>query len=530
MSQDPQPPTPDLSGQSGWQPTPPPTPDPPPPDPGQPGGWEPPPVPPGPLPPPSPPPGPPARPRLRTSTEIQGNILAAFNKDHQMFLFLRLPDDSAAARAWLTEIEPQIATTDEVETFNEQFSAARRKRGGDDPEKLAAVWVAIGLTVSGLRKLWHDPPQFALPGGEFEAFEQQAPARAQILGDVGKSGPENWVFGGPDQPPIDVVLTVAADRPSDLRGKLRKLRDLASKHGIVIAFEQEGETLPHGRAGNEHFGFKDGISQPGVRDYHEEDQNRPGERLGHPGTKLIAPGEFILGEPNETGQAANVPEWMKSGSFQVFRRLSQDVPGFWAQMRRAKEEQGVSLSEDQLAAKLVGRWRSGTPLAQSPDRDNRSAKNPLHDNDFGFHDDPEGLKTPRFAHVRKMYPRGTTPDRAHRIMRRGIPFGRPFDPTFGRGHGPDADRGLIFNIYCASIEQQFEFLQQSWANNAHFPQGQDGADPVIGQDPIRVNLRTQEHHGGQGVDFKRFVETTGAVYAFAPSKTTLRRLVAGEAL
>lgn len=494
------------------------------------GGWQP--EPPGPAPPEPPPappgpPGPPPRPRLRSSVEIQGNILAAFNKDRQTFLFLRLPDGERC-RTWLRELEPQIATTDEVETFNEQFSAARRARGGDDPENLVAVWVNVGFTVDGLRKLWRNSDAFQFPEGRFEAFAQRAHARAAGVGDAGESDPSRWVFGAPEQPVVDAIVTVAADRRRDLVGKLRRLRELAAEHGVVTVFEQEGETLPFGRAGHEHFGFKDGISQPGVRDFHEPDPARPDERIGHPGTKLIAPGEFIIGEIDETGQAPEAPEWMRDGSFQVFRRLSQDVPAWWAQVRQARERD-LGVTEDQLAAKLVGRWRSGTPLARADERDNRSAKKPIDDNDFSYEDDPEGVKTPRFAHIRKLYPRGAFDDRRHRIMRRGIPFGRPFDPSFGRGHGVDAERGLIFNIYCADIERQFEFLQASWANNPGFPQQGDGADPVIGADPVRVTLRLRDR-AEQALDFRRFVRTSGALYAFAPSKRTLQRLAAGEPL
>jgi deferrochelatase/peroxidase EfeB len=151
------------------------------------------------------------------------------------------------------------------------------------------------------------------------------------------------------------------------------------------------------------------------------------------------------------------------------------------------------MTEDQLAAKLVGRWRSGTTLAHAPERDNRSERDRERDNDFRFEDDPEGLKTPRAAHIRKMYPRDSRiQDRIHRILRRGIPFGATTDPTAGRGHGVDADRGLIFNVFQASIENQFEFLQQQWAILAIFPSvaiGEDrtdGPDGVIGNDPRTV--------------------------------------------
>ncbi|RPJ23140.1 MAG: Dyp-type peroxidase, partial [Planctomycetaceae bacterium] len=325
-----------------------------------------------------------------------------------------------------------------------------------------------------------------------------------------------------------------ADEDDDLKLELDKQRALASKHCVTVVFEQRGDTLPEDRAGHEHFGFKDGVSQPGVRGFHPADPNNPNERAGHPGTEIIAPGEFIRGFVSESG-AQFTPEWMVEGSFQVLRRLSQDVPGFWAQVTRQRHSlpSDDPMSEDLLATKLVGRWRSGTPLSHAPDRDNRSAQDREQDNNFKYDDDPDGIKTPRFAHIRKMYPRDHSRfgDRTRRIIRRGIPFGGPFDPASGRGRGVDSDRGLLFNAYMASIEEQFEFLQQAWANEPTFPPFGDsrisGPDPVIGEDPAAVEIR-REDRPDVHLDFRRFVHTTGAVYAFSPSISTIRRLANGE--
>ena len=468
---------------------------------------------------------------MRESEEIQGNILAGFNKDHQVFLLLQFTDP-VSGRAYLGELWPRIATTRQVATFNAQFSNARRLRGGDDPENLKAVWVNVGLTGRAF--------EFLAPGLEpdlqnFFAFRLGAAARAADLRDVGQSDPANWLFGAPHQPPVDLILTIAADEEEDLQTEVEKQRALAAKHGLIVVFEQRGDTLPDERAGHEHFGFKDGVSQPGVRGFHPVNPENPDERLGHPGTEMIAPGEFILGFVSEFG-AQESPEWMHDGSFQVFRRLSQDVPSWWAQVTRQNQSlpSDDPMTEDLLAAKLVGRWRSGTPLAHAPDRDNRSAQDRTQDNNFKFDDDPEGIKTPRFAHIRKMYPRNNSRfgDRTRRIIRRGIPFGQAFDPTAGRGHGVDADRGLIFNVFMASIENQFEFLQQAWANSAQFPGNvlgdnrTDGPDPIIGEDTAPCEIR-REDRPDVHLDFRRFVFTTGALYAFAPSISTLRRLSEG---
>jgi Dyp-type peroxidase family len=225
---------------------------------------------------------------------------------------------------------------------------------------------------------------------------------------------------------------------------------------------------------------------------------------------------------------------MTNGSFHVIRRLAQDVPGWWAQAEaQAQQTNAPSLTSDALAAKLVGRWRSGTPLAHAPDSDMRSGHLSDDDNDFEYSDDPDGLKTPRFAHIRKAYPRdqanpGEGEAERHRIMRRGIPFGLPFDPALGRGFGVDAERGLVFAAFMASIEKQFEFIQQQWVNATNFPADADGIDPVIGTGGA-VALK-RNGIADQPLNFMQFVTTEGALYAFAPSLPTLQLLASGQPL
>lgn len=129
-------------------------------------------------------------------------------------------------------------------------------------------------------------------------------------------------------------------------------------------------------------------------------------------------------------------DWMRDGSFHGIRRLAQDVPGWWAQVEgRSGEISAPPMAADPLAAKLVGRWRSGTPLAQAPDRDQRS-RDPRNDNDFGYSDDPEGTKTPRFAHIRKVYPRdGAAPGEVEAQTSQDHPTGDALRAPLRPGEG-----------------------------------------------------------------------------------------------
>lgn len=470
---------------------------------------------------------------LRASTNIQGKILAAFNKDHAVFLFVEL--SAGTARGWLGDLVPLTAVTKEVEDFNEEFSA-KRHGDGQDPTDMHAQWVGLGFTVDGLQKLTIDAQRLTSDLRQFAAFVSKPnnAQRAEALGDKGASAPARWLFESEARTPVDAVVTLEADRPDDLRALESEIEAINNRHGVSVIFRQPGETLPESAKGHEHFGFKDGISQPGVRQFHKEDPQHPGQRLGHPGQDLIAPGEFVLGYPDQRGETTPTPEWMRDGSFQVYRRLAQDVPGFSESVEQ-QQRNVAEVDPEKLGAKLVGRWRSGASLAQNPDNDPHPGANAPEDNDFGYQaDDSEGAKTPRFAHIRKVYPRDAQPpgDQAseeHRILRRGIPFGPPFDPTGGSGDGVDEERGLNFVCFQASIENQFEFLQEAWANGNDFPRPGDGPDPVIGNNDAgnTVTLHTRDGQAHR-LAFARFVSTQAAVYAFNPSKAALAQFAQGQ--
>jgi Dyp-type peroxidase family len=496
--------------------------------------------------------GAPAFPDLRDSERIQGNVLAGFNKDHQHFLLLKFPAAVEQTRAWLGELAPRLATNRAVAAFNRRFSLARAA-GGGDPEDLRSLWFNVSLTASGIRAL--DPTaidtlvaQTYLPLG-IRAWIDGAPAVAGQVGDVGPGNePASWRFGRVVGD-VDAIVCIAADDPGDLAVELQRQHNLIGTHGLLIAYEEMGNTLPGAAAGHEHFGFKDGISQPGVIGFDEADPVRTDQVAGRPGTDLIAAGEFLVGYPRQGDQpeqpeaAMPAPLWMFDGSFLVFRRLAQDVPGFWAGVGQQYETLTAPVTDaipsaDALAARLVGRWRSGTPTDHSPSIDQRSSQVPGDDNDFDFREDPAGVRTPMCAHIRKVYPREgaeqaqarLTEEQAERrrIIRRGIPFGLPFEPAAGRGNGVDAERGLVFQCYQTSLVDQFIFLQQTWVNNDDFPDPATGSDAVIGRaTTVRIPVE-----GGQSatLSFAQFVRTQGTVFAFTPSLDAVRDLAAGTPL
>jgi Dyp-type peroxidase family len=503
--------------------------------------------------------------------DVQGNILGGFNKDHQVLVFLRFTDEQQA-RSWLQALTPEIADSEQVLKFNELFKLMRRRQSREGA--VQATWINVAFTHPGLRALGvsdGDLQQFPVE------FQQGMRARADQIGDVGENAPANWVAPLRDAE-IHALLLLAADAQSDLDRELtRQLRD-ASDHAIDIVFIQEGEAR-RDQPGHEHFGFKDGVSQPGIRGV-TPPNNPQDPNQGQPGQDLLFPGEFVLGldamkEPPEPAPPSGyqpqpqqgvsatpadfdnpgdpspaAPAWTQHGSYLVFRRLRQDVPAFRTFVN--DNANGLGMTPDLMGAKLVGRYASGAPLERTADEPagldteaaDPSIQNPslLNDdkiNNFEYGDDPDGEIVPRAAHIRKAYPRneatiggGEADTQTHRLLRRGIAFGASFVPSArppskraGAVEYPH-DRGLLFLCYQHSIAKQFEFVQRSWVNAANFPDPTrpDGQDPIIANDGAQGPFLLPGTQAGHIDLMQTWVRTTGGEYFFSPSLTALAQL------
>jgi Dyp-type peroxidase family len=462
---------------------------------------------------------------------IQGNILAPFNKPRQLFLFLNFRNSQRNAQAWLTELVDGglIASTSQVVRHGEERRQAVKE--GREPKK--RYWIGVSLTSSALVKLH---PELASDLVTYGAFWQGALADREypgerrfaspaLVGNTRVSDPSNWVIGGPGQSPVDALVTIAADDDDGdgiFSSAAKTELDRAERYEFEV-LEQYGQRL---EGGIEHFGFRDGISQPGIRGFTEATMRHGRlESLAQPGTPIIAAGEFVLGYEREVGSYPDAPRpeppaWMRDGSFQVFLRLTQDVHGWRTQMARLRASSRANVD---VEAKAIGRTKQGAPLASNGQF--------AESNNFTYDDDPEGLKTPCFAHIRKMNPRDDAVFyRTHQLLRRGIPFGP--DPHEGDPDDKD-ERGLIFNAFMASIEDQFEFVQRRWASSPRSllgtPTVADGPDPVAGASDAPCLLRREDGEP-QEIHFGQSVKTSGAVYAFAPSIPTLGRLGGSERL
>ncbi len=522
--------------------------------------------------------------------EVQGFVVPGFNKDHQWLVFLRF-GDRRRAQAFLRWIAPRIATMDEVLDFRRDFRSARLRLGVADPglrsdgtrdPALTATWTSIAFSHNGIAALLGEQEADRL--GD-ESWRQGLAERSTYLGDP--SDPDqpghrdHWVVGGPDSE-ADALVTIAADVPADLTSAADAVLARAARHGLVVLHDERGDNLPGALAGHEHFGFKDGISQPGVRGARSatpgdeitprllaDDDPRAGV-FAKPGQPLLWPGQFLLGEPRQDpqdprrGAAASTafPPWSRRGSYVVVRRLAQDVVGFWEWAGRSAAQVGVD--PVRLASAFVGRWPSGAPFPRTPGADDPAlAGDDFANNHFLYQDDtrPSSLRwidgypgdthspargdalarvCPHAAHIRKVNPRdsatdfGAAADTLLRLMlRRGIPYGPPIAGV--TNPSPElvaAERGLWFVAVMASIEDQFEFVQRRWANGTDQPNA-GGPDPLIGQADRRGDrTRTVTWPRGKRdvtLDVERdVVIPTGGGYFFAPPVSAVGGILAGR--
>jgi Dyp-type peroxidase family len=469
---------------------------------------------------------------------IQGNVAPGFRKGHQAFIFGRFSSGASALR-WLHDIVGEVSSAEQVATFNRVFRMVRDALGdgpaADPAELVGSSWLNVMFGYEGLRKMIGEGDLESMP----RAFREGMRARAHWLGDD-PAEMRDWAVDD-DLADPDVVVHIAADDRDLLESRVahhQAILQLASRVRPRVEWGMALVDAERRPTGKEHFGYRDGISQPdSQRDSQPASQpdslphHVPKQDLldGWPvGDGVAAPGEFILGYPSERpDEDPALPEWATDGSFAVFRKLYQDVAAFRA-IGEGRWGSSSALDAAVLGAKLVGRWPSGARLGDETsdpgvDPDSEDDRLRLAPSDLA---DDDGQRCPLFAHVRKAYPReveAADPQR-HRIIRRGIPYGPPYVPGTAEA---SAERGLLFLAFQADIGRQFEHIQREWLNSHEYPgrPGEPGADPVVGQPAERRPIDLVRADGTVArFELAKFVTTLGGGYFFVPSIRLLKEL------
>jgi deferrochelatase/peroxidase EfeB len=265
--------------------------------------------------------------------DIQGFIASGYGHlSYAAYLFLQF-HDAVLAQRWLAAVGPNI-------------TSAKPWPTSASGEKLKpAVVLNIAFTADGLVALGLPPNVLCTFPVEFqEGIAQEE--RSHILGDTEESDPAAWELGGRGQPTIHAVVIVhalSAECSTITCGAQRAL--LAGMADGVVELPGSMQSGHRPEGGNEPFGFRDGIAQPAIAGISGEG---------------IPTGEFILGYTNHFDLVPPTPcvppeldadallppldnpyhasqRWRdlgRNGSYVVYRKLQQDVAGFWQFMKR----------------------------------------------------------------------------------------------------------------------------------------------------------------------------------------------------
>ncbi len=408
--------------------------------------------------------------------------------------------DAAGGRAWLSAILEKVHSAAEAGASVEQDNR----------------WVTVAFTWNGLRALGVDEASLAtFP----EEFKQGMVARAEMLGDTGENHPDNWV-GGLARPDLHAIaILFARDAAERTRCQAEHDKLVARCEGVEVHSTLDLEATPPFDYAHDHFGYRDRLTQPVIEGTGEV----PTPGSGTP----LKPGEFILGYPDESGGPYPMPQpeiLFRNGSYMAYRRMQEHVGKF----RDFLRQHGQTPQEQELvAAKLMGRWRSGAPLVLAPDEDDPAlGADPQRNNNFNYKQmDPHGYAVPLGSHVRRMNPRDTAANmNRRRMIRRGATYG-PHLPQDVPEDG--VERGVAAFVICASLTRQYEFAQNVWVNDRNFHELGNERDPIIGNHDGTLEFKIPKRPIRKKITgLPAFTTVRGGAYFFVPGIKALRYLTA----
>ncbi|PYP37329.1 MAG: peroxidase [Gemmatimonadetes bacterium] len=429
--------------------------------------------------------------------------------DIQHILITRVP--ALTGRYEFLSFKSAAAGRDWLAAISEKVQSAAQVRAGPTQD---ARWVTVACTWNGLRALGLDEKSLAsFP----EEFKQGMAARAEMLGDTGPNAPAQWAGGLASTDLHAIAILFAKDAAERGRCQAEHEKLLAKAKGVEVLSSLDLEATPPFDYAHDHFGYRDRLSQPVIEGSGEE----PTPGSGAP----LKPGEFILGYPDEDGPPANQPQpavLSKNGSYMAYRRLEEHVGKF----RDFLREHGKTPEEQELlAAKLMGRWRSGAPLVLAPDKDDPAlGADPKRNNDFNYKEmDPHGYAVPLGSHIRRMNPRDTAANiNRRRMIRRGATYGPPL-PEGAPDDG--VERGIAAFVICASLVRQFEFAQNVWINDRNFHELGNERDPIIGTQDGTLEFKIPKRPVRRKITgLPAFTTVRGGAYFFLPGLKALRYL------
>ncbi|KAF8597124.1 Dyp-type peroxidase [Ceratobasidium sp. AG-I] len=450
---------------------------------------------------------------------IQGDAILLLPKIREDFIFFNIID-LAGFRPALRKLSDKITCARRTRNAREAIQEFKDSEKSDQ-RRLPAKLLNIAFSKDGIEKLGFDPKEL-----KDDDFARGQLHDAQSLGDPGNIDMGRYIpaWEPEFQHPIDGLILVATESDETSEELTREINEILGTTVEKVYVLKGHVRKTEGQKKNEHFGWRDGISQPFLK----------GLSLGEPnnGQRVVDPGVVVLGAEGDKLKNER-PDWGLDGSFLVFRKLQQDVGGFqkFNHDNPVLDHNGIPVEGGPAlrCAQFFGRWKSGAPVEKWPTHDPgvKVGEDRKTNNDFVFESGNQE-RCPYSAHIRKMNPRD--PAALERstleetsIIRAGIAYGDDYTP----GEIPVQDRGLAFVCYQSRIAMGFVKQQKDWANKQEFPSKAatggvtPGFDPILGQEG-GAPRRTADTHGNYLTGIPQFITPRGGGYFFSPSIWAIR--------
>jgi Dyp-type peroxidase family len=517
------------------------------------------------------------------------------------FIFLRIGDDAAAARQFIDEVRGWITTAVRWDSKAVNYPGEVRATRPPVTLNMGFTFEGLRRLGVPIRTLQELPAEYiegmrsrsnVLGDTELNGHEQWDHIWKPDTPDAHIAIMMR----------AQVVQGPSFDAVPELDHVTQQLFALVERHRLTVLEGHKGPNgrwqdastnfkLEDGRAKPipvEHFGFTDAISEVVFDEQGADLRVEGGGKISRDGEwQPHAIGEFLLGHPDESQEvppAAFPSALMRNGTFLAYRKLHQNVKAFKDYVAASAETfaqvYGGSTvdAQDTIKAKIIGRWTNGVPLmaaATPAERDKflqdyvaavqaaqvwkknaDRTKDPANPDEreaqyqakladarrpfigFRYKDDPEGVKCPVGAHIRRVNTRDMLDVVTHssilnnrrRILRRGLPYGAfSLDTSDDNG-----EHGVIFLGYCANLFRQFEFVQQQWLQyGLDFNAGNDRC-PLLGNrvkgESHKFVIPSDPDSGKPPFicsNLPQFVQTRGGEYFFVPSLTGLRMIAMG---
>ena len=463
--------------------------------------------------------------------DLQGNILKSHERDYSAHIFIKFKADSDAARKWIRYFAQGFVTSAQKQLNDTVTDKESNSQG------VGRLFANFFLSYSGYKALGFNLK--ITNGIEFPspAFKVGMRTFQPVLNDPPV---DEWEEGFHQK--IHALILLADDNPDYLEEQAKKVieevgdvADIVNTEVGIVLRNKQGQAI-------EHFGFRDGVSQPL---FLKEDIDKTKKQGIDQWDSSASLNLVLVKDP--FGQGDN-----SFGSYLVYRKLEQDVQGFKAaEQELAKKLRLSGKNAERAGALVVGRFKDGTPVTLSPEEKSLDP----NFNNFNYDDDLDGSKCPFHAHIRKANPRGDKnhkeetlqEQRNHRIARRAVSYSEKSDvrdkslSQLSQFQNqlrhlrkvtlqPAADEkvGLLFMCFQSDIFNQFMFMQKNWSNNQHFVKYKAGVDAVTGRMKQVVDGQNWPKEWGKPnkvqFDFSHFVTPKGGEFFFAPSISFLKTI------